>query len=507
MTPVRQSGAALRRDAECAAIDKQSGGGRSPRLPAPPSLRPSPPPGPELPPPRRPRRSVRALDSSRAVQFAKCRPPGNSRHGRHGRTEAVPAVQIVRRIFTRDERRPGRLAEQFISGFADQRRQFLGPARQRGRPLPAHGPGPRVRAALRRLARRARADRIQGSGQRPQPAAGQMFRVREKGNVLRPRQRFEFHHLVPESSQYNRLPPVRNGRFDTVEKREKRHSLPVGIGEARIPTGNAGTDDRPPRKGNRPGNRARSGRRRRRVGRRFRPGNGHGHRANRHQRFAQFGRHGPRPGGIVQVSHAIPHDPRLRGQVPHRRHQGAHIRPPPQEPRDGPRRRRLGHPGPLPGQARSVPLPVRPPADDGSRQTVGRQGRHAGQAAHRDRPGQSHLRAEGDPGEARDRLGPPGFLRPQPARVADALTKEPDARRRQIRHSGQAQFHRRCQPPTQQQQTADFEPVNFRTERKIVLPPVMISRASEHLPLDNYRSEKLSLVINGESVQRRAPNS
>lgn len=56
------------------------------------------------------------------------------------------------------------------------------------------------------------------------------------------------------------------------------------------------------------------------------------------------------------MPHAVPDDPRVRGQIPYRRHQGLDLRPDIAQSCDGACRRRLGHPQPLFGQTRSVPM-------------------------------------------------------------------------------------------------------------------------------------------------------
>lgn len=65
---------------------------------------------------------------------------------------------------------------------------------------------------------------------------------------------------------------------------------------------------------------------------------------------------GSRLGGEVHVPHAVPNDSRFRGEIPDRRHEGVDFRANSSKPRYGASGWRLGHPQPLPGQARPVPM-------------------------------------------------------------------------------------------------------------------------------------------------------
>jgi hypothetical protein len=65
---------------------------------------------------------------------------------------------------------------------------------------------------------------------------------------------------------------------------------------------------------------------------------------------------GARPRCQMYVPHPVPHDPSVGGQVPHRGHQGSHFRAGAAKSRDGAGRRGLGHPVPLFGQARPLPM-------------------------------------------------------------------------------------------------------------------------------------------------------
>lgn len=58
----------------------------------------------------------------------------------------------------------------------------------------------------------------------------------------------------------------------------------------------------------------------------------------------------------MHVSNAVPHDPRFRREIPYRRHEGVDLRANSSKSRYGASGWRLGHPQPLSGQARPVPM-------------------------------------------------------------------------------------------------------------------------------------------------------